>query len=77
MVRELDVRDSEQIKMINRLACEAPYEVWLHCDTMMVDARSLLSLYALSGKRVHVVAEDSVNPKAFGKLVDRMAGIHA
>lgn len=77
MVRELDVRDSEQIKTINRLACEAPYEVWLHSDTMMVDARSLLSLYTLSGKRVHVVAEDSVNPKAFGKLVDRMAGVRS
>ena len=39
----------------------------------MIDARSLLGIYALVGQRVRVVAEDDVNPKAFGKLVDKMA----
>lgn len=75
MIKEIEVKDSEQIRKINRLACEAPYEVWLHSGTTMVDARSLLGLYALCGKRAHVVVEDDVNPKAFGKLVDAMAGV--
>lgn len=55
------------------LACKAPYEVWLSTDTVMLDARSLLGLMSLIGQRVHVVAEDYVNPRSFGKLVQKMA----
>ena len=39
----------------------------------MLDARSLLGLFALVGKKARVVVADNVNPKAFGKLVDKMA----
>ena len=38
----------------------------------MLDARSLLGLYALIGKRVNVVAEDSVDPKSLDRLVAKM-----
>ena len=41
-------------------------------DTVMLDARSLLGLLALVGKKAHVVAEDDVNPISFGKLVSKM-----
>lgn len=72
MVKELEIRDSAQVERINRLASEAPYEVWVSNDLVMLDARSLLGLYALVGKKVRMVAEDDVNPKQFFKLVDRM-----
>ena len=39
----------------------------------MLDARSLLGLFALVGKRTYVVAEDNVDPRSFSKLVDKMA----
>lgn len=73
MVKFLDITSNEQVEKINRLACKAPFDVWLHTDTVMIDARSLLGIYALVGQRVRVVAEDDVNQKAFGKLVDKMA----
>ena len=44
-----------------------------YLDTVMLDARSLLGLMSLIGQRVHVVAEDYVNPRSFGKLVQKMA----
>lgn len=72
MVKFLDITSNEQVEKINRLACKAPFDVWLHTDTVMIDVRSLLGIYALVGQRVRVVAEDDVNPKAFGKLVDKM-----
>lgn len=72
MIKELNIRNEAQIKRINDLACEAPYSVWLHSGTVMLDARSLLGLYALVGKRVHVVAEEGVNPAAFDRLVNEM-----
>lgn len=62
MNRTIEIKTPEQVEKINRLACEAPYEVWLSTDTLMLDARSLLGLMALVGQRVHVVAEDDVDP---------------
>ena len=72
MIKMIDIKNEEQVKKINRLACEAPYEVWLSTDTVMLDARSLLGLFALVGKKAQVVAEDDVDPRAFGKLVAKM-----
>lgn len=72
MVREIEIKDGAQVEKINRLACEAPYEIWLSTDTVMLDARSLLGLFALVGKRARVVAEDNVDPRAFGRLVSKM-----
>lgn len=73
MVREIEIKNESQIEKINRLACKAPYEVWLSTDTVMLDARSLLGLFALVGKKAHVVAEDDVDPRAFNRLVSMMA----
>lgn len=72
MIREIDIKSREQAEKITELACKAPYEVWVSTDTVMLDARSLLGLLALVGKRAHVVAEDDVNPISFGKLVSKM-----
>ena len=72
MVKKLDIKDRDQVEKINELALETPYEVWLSTDTLMLDARSLLGLYALVGKKVKVVAEDDVDPKQFFKLVSKM-----
>ncbi len=72
MVREIEIWDEEQVKKINRLACEAPYEVWLNSGTIMLDARSLLGLSILVGRRANVVVEDDVNPRHFDKLVAQM-----
>lgn len=74
MVKELDIKALEQVKRINELASQEPYEVWLSTGVVMLDARSLMGLYALVGKRVQVVTEDDVDPKRFQKLVSRMAG---
>ena len=39
----------------------------------MLDAHSLLGLFDLIGKKVNVVAEDSVDAKQFEKLVSKTA----
>lgn len=69
---EIEIKDKAQVEKINRLATEAPYEVWLSTGTLMLDARSLLGLYALIGKRAKVVTEDDVNPKMVQRLVAKM-----
>ena len=72
MIRAIDTKNNEQVEKINELASRAPYEVWLSTDTVMLDARSLLGLMSLVGKRVNVVVEDNVDPKRFSRMVDRM-----
>lgn len=73
MTKELNITSKDQVEKINDLACKTPYEVWLSTDTLMLDARSLLGLYALIGQRVKVVAEDDVDPKSLSRLVAKMA----
>ena len=73
MTRNIDINSEEQVGRINRLACEAPYEVWISTDTVMLDARSLLGLYALVGQRAKVVTEDGLNPKMVNRLVEKMS----
>ena len=73
MTRNIDIKSEEQVGRINRLACEAPYEVWISTDTVMLDARSLLGLYALVGQRAKVVTEDSLDPKMVDRLVEKMS----
>ena len=72
MTKLIDIKDSKQAEKINLLASKAPYEVWLSTDAVMLDARSLLGLFALVGQKARVVAEDDVDPRAFGKLVSKM-----
>ena len=66
MIKTINISDNRQVERISDLASKAPYEVWLSDDTVMLDARSLLGLFAL-------VVEDDVNPRAFAKLVRKMA----
>ena len=73
MTKTIEITSKSQVEKINQLASKAPYEVWLSADAVMLDARSLLGLFALVGKKARVVVEDNVDPKAFGKLVDKMA----
>lgn len=73
MTRNIDIKSDEQINRIHRLACEAPYEIWLSTDTVMLDARSLLGLYALVGQQAKVVTEDGLDPKMVDRLVEKMA----
>ena len=73
MTKLIDIKDSKQAEKINLLASKAPYEVWLSTDTVMLDARSLLSVLSLVGTRAAVVAEDNVDPRSFLKLVNKMA----
>lgn len=72
MVKELEIKSYQQVEKISDLACRTPYEVWLNDGPVMLDARSLLGLFALVGKQVYVVVEDDVNPRSFNRLVKKM-----
>lgn len=72
MTKSIEITDARQVERINELATRVPYEVWLSDGPVMLDARSLLGLFSLIGKRVNVVVEDTVSDRAFTKLVKKM-----
>ena len=73
MMKEIEIKSKEQVEEINRQACQAPYEVWLFTKDMMLDARSLLGLFALIGKKAKVVVDDDVSPRSFLHMVAKMS----
>ena len=73
MLKEIEIKDKSQVEKINRLACDAPYEEWLSTKDMMLDARSLLGLFALVGRKAKVVVDDNVSPRSFQRMVAKMA----
>ena len=73
MIKSINITSKNQVERISDLASKAPYEIWLSDGAVMLDARSILGLFALVGKRVNVVAGDRVNPASFEKLVNKMA----
>ena len=72
MTKTIDIKSKEQVEKISELASQAPYGVWLSTGAVMLDARSLLGLFAMVGKRASVAVGDHVNAKAYGYLVDQM-----
>ena len=55
MTKTIDIKSKEQVEKISELASQAPYGVWLSTGAVMLDARSLLGLFALVGKKARVV----------------------
>ena len=73
MTKELFVRDAAHVTKINEIACCESYDIWLHIGSVMLDAKSLLSLHMAAGERALVVVEDYIDEKRFDRLVRRMA----
>lgn len=73
MYKNVLLKTKEDIQRLSDLVCNQPYEVYVHSndDTLMIDARSILALFALVGKRCRVVVEDYVDPKAFSKFINK------
>lgn len=72
LTREILIRDASHAQLVNQMACQMPFDVWAHGENHMADAKSLLSLYVLVGKRVHIVVEDCIGAKRLDRLVRAM-----
>ena len=72
MTRKLLIRDADHVRHVNDIACRQNFDVWAHGENMMLDAKSLLGLYALAGQTVHIVVEDSISDKTLDRLVAAM-----
>ena len=52
---------------------EENFNIKVSADSTIVDARSLLALFTLIGKRVNLVVSDGADPKSFVRFAKRFA----
>jgi len=76
MVMDINIKSTSDVERLNAVASKTPDVLWVHSNDgmTMVDARSLLGLFALIGKPCKLVAEDSTNYKILARVA-RKAGV--
>lgn len=72
MTKTVQLNTIEEIQRLNQVATTQEYDLFVHCGNIMIDAKSLLALFALLGRQVSVVAPDEICPKHFSKTIKRM-----
>jgi hypothetical protein len=73
MTRIIKVTSRNDLEQINRAAVKAPYNVWIHSEDSMFDAKSLLGLFAISPyDTLKVVVPDDADSKKLLHELDRL-----
>lgn len=72
MIQTVQLNNIEEIQRLNQVATTQEYDLFVHSGNVMVDAKSLLALFALLGRQVSLVASDEICPKHFVKTIKRM-----
>ena len=74
MTFEIKLESPEDVKELTNAALDYKGKLSVNCGASSFDARSLLSLFTLIGKKgITVTAPDSENPKKFAKFVKRIS----
>ena len=76
MVKVMWIKDRAQMDRISRLACDAPYGIYVRAGSTDLDARDLTeaNMDRLVGRTVSLVAGDRADPTHFVCLVEEMEG---
>ena len=73
MVYEIKLEKPADVKNLNDAAMEYDGKLTVDCGSISVNAKSLLALFALIGrKNVKLVAPDHANPEGFVELVRKL-----
>ena len=72
MVYLTELKNKEDVLRLNREATKNLIKILVESGSILVDARSLLALYALIGKKVKLIASDREDAKEFANFVKRV-----
>ena len=72
MVYSTELKNKEDVLRLNREATKNLIKILVESGSILVDARSLLALYALIGKKVKLIASDREDAKEFANFVKRV-----
>lgn len=72
MVYSTELKNKEDVLRLNKEATKNLIKILVESGSILVDARSLLALYALIGKKVKLIASDREDAKEFTNFVKRV-----
>ena len=73
MVYEIKLCSPKDVKALNDAALDYEGELTVNCDSISVNAKSILALFALIGKKnIRLVAPDHDNPNKFAEIVKKI-----
>ena len=72
MVYPYKINTKEDLVKLSELACKEDYPVYINTPYGQIDARSLLGLFTILGKDIHLVAPDQTDVKDFYKFIDKL-----
>ena len=72
MVYSTELKNKEDVLRLNREATKNLIKILVESGSILVDARSLLALYALIGKKVKLVASDREDAKEFTDFIKKV-----
>lgn len=61
-----------ELKRLSELASREDFNIYISTASTMLDAKSLLALFALLGKEVQLVAPDHVDSHKFNKFINKL-----
>ena len=76
MVFPVVVKTMEDAKRLNQVATQQDFAMYISCDSITIDIRSLLGLLTLLGKESVIIAPDHADPESFIKALRKMKLIH-
>ena len=62
---EMELKNPKVVEKLNNVACAQTFPLWVSYKGVMVDARSILGVLSLIGKRVKIVAPDHLDAREF------------
>ncbi|WP_070000304.1 HPr family phosphocarrier protein [Cellulosilyticum sp. I15G10I2] len=74
MKKAIKVKNIDNIQKINQVVSKYPYDIWIHSKSGMVDAKSILGIFALSlNEELFLVTDDDVDAKGlYSELAEYM-----
>ncbi|WP_088103287.1 hypothetical protein [Halalkalibacter urbisdiaboli] len=68
MVIHFELKNKEEVLKLNKIATSYSFDIWVHSENQMFDAKTLLALYTLPfNKELRLVVEEGVESKALLK----------
>lgn len=74
MIKEIILKNKKDVERLNEIACEQPFNIHVSCGHQILDAKSILALFALIGrKNVYLVAPDHLKAQSFMDMIEKFS----
>ena len=72
MVHPITLKTKEDVLRLNDLATKENFNLKVSTGSIIIDAKSLLALFALIGKKVNLVTSDRTDPETFSHFIKKI-----